>query len=331
MQLYRNRNLFFSHWNYAGHIKTSALNGLNLNNDIVRWSRPSENIIRAEKTFGTVNIEHLYCQFRCTVQGVDVSKWIASTVLNSFDYVIRGRVHLNNAISAHIHVDGLVDGQQLNSKSTLLKQTPQRIEGSIIIGSPKSADMLMPLTFQNMMVGLVNGQNFSGFRANVVERGRRNRIVADIFTDLHFTSPLILDNLSNLLLQNSSRQKHPTKNSHRLFRMSDATDQNVKTKVEKHFHRLAVRDIYPVNISRIIKIAERTDEIEFLIFNENRVQLFTWMTKLCIFRRSSNGKSHISSALFSALYQSVAIWPSGLAYPHLLPRTIFIVVSPNAK
>lgn len=228
VEYFKNLQFFlqFQTFIHTGHIKTSTLNNLNLNNDIVRWSRPRDNIVRADKSFGSVSIEQLYCQFRCSVQGVDVTKWIATSALNSFDYVIRGRVHLNNAIASHIQVDGLVNGQRLTSKSILLKHTPQRIDGSVTVGNSRTDNELMPLTFDNIQVNWVNNQNFSGFRENIVERSRHNRIFANIFTDLHFGQTLIIEHLNNLVLQNSSIRTNPVQQLHHLFRTADEVEEN---------------------------------------------------------------------------------------------------------
>lgn len=192
------------HIHFAGNIKVNTLNNLRLSSDIVRWDRPNENIIRAAKRFGAINIERLYCQDNCLVQGIDIAKWIASSVLNPIDYSINGRVHLHNAVISQMIAVGPVNGVKFNSKTVLLSHTPQRIDGSVIIGKPEQLDTLTPLTFNDMRVSFVNDRNFSEFHANLIRRSHRNRISTEIFTDIQMLSSLSVDNLTNRFLMNSS-------------------------------------------------------------------------------------------------------------------------------
>lgn len=209
------------------------MNNLNLITDIVRWNRQEENVIRAVKTFGTVNINRLYCQLDCTVQGVDITNWFGTSVLNSVDYIIQGTVHLNNAIISHINVIGPVNNATLNSKSTLLKHTPQRIDGSLIIGNSEPVNELRPLTFNNIFAGFINDRNFTEFQSNLIQQNRRNSIRAEIFTNMQFNNGLTVDNLFTSILQNSS-QKIAMDNytiNQQNFRMASDELDNISKKI----------------------------------------------------------------------------------------------------
>lgn len=269
------------------------MNNLNLASDVVRWDRLNANIIQAEKSFGAIDIERLYCEANCLLQGVDVAKWIATSVLNAFDYSINGKIHLHNAIILNLIAVGPVNGVKFNSKTVLLSNVRQRIDGSVTIGRPDQIDMLTPLTFNNLNVGSINGRNFSEFHTNLITRNHRNRIAADIFTDIQMSNTLTIDNLNNLILQNSSNAM-PSENfkqdAQDVFRMaSEEPDNHVEKFADKRFHRMVIRDTYPANISRIFKIAEHNDQTVFITFYEKNIQLFTWHSTLMILQRNTNG------------------------------------------
>lgn len=191
----------------TGSVKATTINNLNLNDDVVRWDRITGNIIRAEKQFETIHIDRLNCQFGCSIQDVNVAEWITKSVFTTLRHnTIQGKVIINNPVMSHVDVFGDVnDNGKFNSKTILLKNTPQKINGTLIIGNRESSDTIVQsLTFDNIYVNFINGRNFSEFHTNLVKRNQNNEIVADIFTNMQFTQPLTIDNLNNVDLTNSS-------------------------------------------------------------------------------------------------------------------------------
>lgn len=193
----------------TGSLKATTINNLNLNDDVVRWDRITGNIIRAEKQFETIFIDRLNCQFGCSIQEVNVDEWITKSVFTTLRHnTVQGKIIINNPVISHVDVFGDVNNNgKFNSKTILLKHAAQQINGTVIIGNRENPNTIVqPLTFDNIYVNFINGQNFTEFHTNLVQRNRNNEIVADIFTNMQFTESLTFDNLNNVDLTNSSNR-----------------------------------------------------------------------------------------------------------------------------
>lgn len=186
-------------WKFAdvsihGNLRSTLINNLNFNNDIVRFSRPEMNIIRAPKIFAGLRVSNLVCD-GCSVNGVDLGEWILKAVLLNNNYTIQGTTYLRNPIISHVNARGTVNNVTFRADEILLKQQRQRIHRNVYIGDPTNP--LQKLTFENMYLNFLNGHNFTDFHLSLVQRrsATQRPIVARVATDMQFTEPLTIDNL----------------------------------------------------------------------------------------------------------------------------------------
>lgn len=77
---------------------TTLINGLDVGNDIVRYSVPLNNVTAPKWFQHRVTINELYSQNGATVQDVNVAEWIRKSVLISGDYTIQGLTVIENPI-----------------------------------------------------------------------------------------------------------------------------------------------------------------------------------------------------------------------------------------
>lgn len=164
-----------------------------MNNDIVRYSRPKENIIYADKNFENVKINHLICGGQCTLQYVNMGEWISKTVMVYSDYVVQGITYIENPIIANVNVLGTVNNQTFNSNTILRKSTEQNILGNVYIRNKPY--QVATLTFGNIYLNYINSYNFSEFYNSLVLRHRRSELNANIFSNIQFLQPLWIDDL----------------------------------------------------------------------------------------------------------------------------------------
>lgn len=187
-------------WKFAdvtinGNLRSTLINNLNFNNDIVRFSRPEMNIIRASKIFSELRVKNLVCQYGCSVNEVDLGEWIAKAVLVNNNYTIQGTTYLQNPVISHVDVLGTVNNMTFRADQILLKQQRQRIYGNVYIGS--QANPLQKLTFESIYLNSLNGHNFTDFHLSLIQRPSitQRRIVANVATNMQFTEPLTIENL----------------------------------------------------------------------------------------------------------------------------------------
>lgn len=180
-----------------GSLPSTTINGLNLDTDVVRWSTPQANIIRAPKRFQSLSMVSLWCQYGCTMQGVDIADWFSNAVFTTTNHTIQGTVYARNAIIQHVEALGLVNNMTFNSQNLLLKNRPQRVNGNLIIGN-RDANKFDPasmnsLTFDNLIVNSLNDRNVSEFFSNLILRN--NTDACEVDTDLEFKDRLDIDDL----------------------------------------------------------------------------------------------------------------------------------------
>lgn len=187
-------------WKFAdvainGNLRSTLINNLNFNNDIVRFSRPEMNIIRASKIFSELRVKNLVCQYGCAVNEVDLGEWIAKAVLVNNNYTIQGTTYLQNPVISHVDVLGTVNNMTFRADKILLKQQRQRIYGNVHIGN--QANPLQKLTFESIYLNYLNGHNFTDFHLSLIQRPSitQRRIVANVATNMQFTEPLTIENL----------------------------------------------------------------------------------------------------------------------------------------
>lgn len=208
----------------VGDLNSITVNNLILKDDIVRWDRPNKNLIRAEKSFKSLSINQLSCHAGCSVQGVDIDEWISKGVLLNMNNTIQGTVFVNDAAFSFIEVLGNVNNDPFNSFTILLKHSDQRIDHTVTIGPNANPNNVTPLTFNEINVNYINGQNFTAFIQNRVTRGPANQINANILSNVQFVEPVTFENLyTSERLLSSTHMDGPKFRS-----MSDKLDEMAK-------------------------------------------------------------------------------------------------------
>lgn len=178
-----------------GSLRSTLINNLNFNNDIVRISRSEMNIIRATKTFSGLRIRNLVCQNGCSVNEVDLGEWIAKAVLVNNNYTIQGTTYLRNPVISHVDALATVNNMTFRADQILLKTPRQSIYRDVHIGNPENP--LQKLTFDSIYLNYLNGQNFTDFQLSLIQRPPTTQrpIVAKVATNMQFAEPLTIENL----------------------------------------------------------------------------------------------------------------------------------------
>lgn len=72
----------------AGDLDT-LVNGFNVATDVARYSSPLNNVT-SFKTFESVAVNNLNCQYGCTLMDVDISDWFSKVTFAGGNYTIQG-------------------------------------------------------------------------------------------------------------------------------------------------------------------------------------------------------------------------------------------------
>lgn len=277
----------------VGDLNAITLNNLNLRDDVVRWSRPSGNIIRAAKSFKSININRFDCRSGCTVQGVDAEEWLTKGVLPNLNYTIQGNVYVNNAAISFVQALGLVNNNTFNSNTILLKSAQQQIDHVISIGTFSNANNITPLTFNEIDVNFINDRNFTEFYKNLISRNAANEIVGNVFSNMQFTKALTFD---NLFTSNRLKGFHHIDGAQ--FRMISNELDDMAEKINehqhfKHFHRMVLRQTLPSksvqSLSKIVDF-DHDDVVKFVAWNGNDIEFYTWNQTTSTLEIDPNGK-----------------------------------------
>lgn len=179
-----------------GNLSSTLINGLNFNNDIVRFSRPELNIVRASKTFNSLRTNNMVCPIEGgSVNGVDIGEWIGKAALLNNNYTIQGTTYLRNPVISHVDALGTVNNMTFRADSILLKQKHQRIYRNVHIGS--QSNPLQKLTFESIYLDYLNEHNFTDFLLSLIQRppSTQRSVAANVATNMQFTEPLTIENL----------------------------------------------------------------------------------------------------------------------------------------
>lgn len=187
-------------WKFAdvkinGNLRSTLINSLNLNNDIVHFSRPEMNIVRASKTFSGLRIRNFVCGDGCSVNEVDLGEWIAKAVLVNNNYTIQGSTYLQNPVISHVDALGTVNNITFRAEQILLKTPRQSIYRNVHIGNPENP--LQKLTFDSIYLNYLNGKNFTDFHSSLTQfpSASQRPLVATVATNLQFAEMLAIENL----------------------------------------------------------------------------------------------------------------------------------------
>lgn len=277
----------------------TALNSVNLNQDVVLWNQPNTygNIIRAEKTFKLLAVDRLTCVFGCKVQDVNVDEWITKAALSMTNATIQGYVYVESPFISQINVLGKFNNNTF--QTILLKNEPQTINGNVYIGNNKPSNVLASLTFNKIFVNFVNGRNFTDFHSSLVKRDRHNDINAKIYANMQFGGPTF-DNLyisqMNGANLSSANFMYPNNQIYRSAstKLEMMVTQLVNRDRNKHFEQMVVRQtFFAANIQRLQRIHHDINGriIEFVALNSsNSVLFYTWNTTTKILNLANNGK-----------------------------------------
>lgn len=254
-----------------GNLNSITVNNLNLKDDVVRWDHPNGNIVRAEKQFKSISIEQLFCYAGCTIQGVDIYEWIGKGVLTTLNYTIQGTVYVNNGAISFIEVLGNVNQDTFNSNTILLKGLHQQINHVVTIGGFK--DHVTPLTFNQIYVNSINGQNFTAFHENLIKRDS-NGINANILSHMQFTEPIVFNSLvsSNRL----SSTHHVNADEFRAIsnELDEINEKIISHQNFKHFNRMVVRQILASD--KFQHLSQLNYQNEFVTWNGTNILFYIW-------------------------------------------------------
>lgn len=268
------------------------MNDLNLKDDVVRWDRSDKNLIKAEKSFNSLSINQLSCHAGCSVQGVDIDEWISKGALLNMNYTIQGTVFINDATFSYIEALERVNNDPFNSLTILLKHSDQRIDHIVTIGPNANSNNVTPLTFNEINVNYINGQNFTAFIQNRVTRGPANQINVNILSNLQFVEPLTFENLytSERLLLSSTHV-----DGQKFWLMSDDLDEMAKQKAQrkdfKHFYRMVTRAVLPADtVQYFNQISSHKEYADFVSWNGTNIQFHMWNRTMNALELNNNGK-----------------------------------------
>lgn len=287
---FQSLTLLFS-FKIVGNLNSVTVNNLNFKDDVVRWDRPDKNLIRAEKSFKSLSINQLSCHAGCSVQGVDIDEWISESVFSNMNYTIQGTVFINDGAFSFIEVPGRVNNDPFNSLTILLKHSDQRIDHIVSIGPNANPNNVKPLTFNEIFVNYINGQNFTAFIQNTVKRGPADQIDANILSNLQFLEPVTFESLYTSERFLSSIHVDGPK-----FRsMSDELDEIAKQVTQrenfKHFYRMVTREALPTDtVQYLSEISSHKEYADFVSWNGTNIQFHTWNRTTNTLEPNNNGK-----------------------------------------
>lgn len=126
-----------------------------------------------------------------------MADWISKAVFTTSNHTIQGTVYARNAVISYVEVLGLVNNMTFNSQNILLKSVPQKLTGTLTIGDDKfDPSSITSLTFENLLVNLINDHNVSEFFTNLIQRGENGIDVNELYTNLEFMDRLDIDDLT---------------------------------------------------------------------------------------------------------------------------------------
>lgn len=289
--------------NGIGNLRGTLINGLNMNNDVVRYSQPEANIIVATKFFENLSINLLRTQKRFTINEVDIDYWITHSILLNKNYTIQGQTRINNPVISHIEAFGTVNGRKFNANNILLKSTNQQINQNIFIGNQNNP--LTKLTFDSIYINSLNGHNFSRFYETLVQRPFPNQpLIANIEANVQFIEPLQVENLqcngqiNNVNFKALTEINHNQINEQYRKALPELYAWHNETLASKQ-HRNTIMDHFvlrqtmPSNkIMQLNKLHNTKDEQNndvFVVVSSNEIEFISWDRKLMKFS-SINGK-----------------------------------------
>lgn len=140
-----------------------------------------------------LHIENLICEGPCTVQDVDLMVWMSTAATTTGNFTIQTPVVIENVtVFSDLAVFGTVNGIKFDRGSLFLKHDRQHIASDVLIRSKFAPqNRIIPVYFENLAVGQINGQNVDDVVLNGVIRGQR----VNANGKLTFTKPLKVTNL----------------------------------------------------------------------------------------------------------------------------------------
>lgn len=259
------------------------MNGLNFAADVARVDRPDLNIVRAKKRFHSLQIDRLECGNGCNVQGIDMDDWISRAAMTGLNHTIQGTVYAQNPIISYIEANGLVNNITINSKTVLLKKTPQTLKGPLIIGNRSRIDSINSLTFDNLYVEFINDKNLTEFFQNLVLQHGRNIDLGEIFSNLEFVDQVNFDNLKILDQLNGINVNEIMSQDHFIYgkeyrmavdELDTIVDKLVRRERFKHFKRFMVRTTLSHDIQNLYQLFGY--DFEFVALNNSNIQFYKW-------------------------------------------------------
>lgn len=226
-----------------GNLESVLINGLNLNNDVVRYSQPKQNIINATKTFDSVEIESLNCRGKCTIQNVQVDQWMRDSVHADFNYTIQGETTLYNPIiSSGVNLYGDLNGHPFNPNNILQKSGTQKITGNVYIGTSDSdTQNILPVTFDNVQIEYLNSILVDEYLQNYISKALYGPNTIALHSNVQFNQPLVVNQLivdHDFYNSNESEILYPTDIQRSIRQQQDKLDgiemlrQELKGKIQ---------------------------------------------------------------------------------------------------
>lgn len=187
-------SLFYS----TGNLESVLINGLNLNNDVVRHSQPHQNLINAPKSFDNLQLDSLICRGKCTIQNVQMVEWMKNSVNVDFNYTIQGQTTLYNAVITNgIVLFGELNGVPFNPNIILQKNGAQTINGNLYIGSSVSnIQNILPVSFDNVQIQYLNSILANDFLRSFSSKALYGSNVIALKSNVQFIQPLVINKLN---------------------------------------------------------------------------------------------------------------------------------------
>ncbi|XP_055704200.1 uncharacterized protein LOC129802424 isoform X2 [Phlebotomus papatasi] len=179
-----------------GDLKNVKINGLDMQEDIVRYDVDFNNVTGLKKCHYLV-VEDLQCEDTCIIQDVDVKKWFAQAVFLIGNHTIHGKITLKNSIFlTDIKVNGLVNNITFNHDTILTKNLEQTIEGNIYIDNrSRDKTKLHSLNFHKLQAETINGRNIEEFLENVATQNDYKSGENLVETPVIFEKSLVAEHL----------------------------------------------------------------------------------------------------------------------------------------
>lgn len=250
----------------TGDLTAVLINGLNLIDDIVRYS--GNNNINGEKIFENLHIDALICRRHCSLQNIRIANWMEDTPSTQFNHTIQGTITLiDPTIPSELSVLGTVNGQAISPKTILLRGIDQHVQGNVFIEAASSATpQILPITFEHVNTEFLNNVHFAQFYQNLVRKPEHGLPAITLQSSIRFQRPLTVGHLTlhgqfyeanANQLPNSYNQvnmQHYQRSMDEVAAMQQELHARLRNSDSKHFNHLIVRQIFGSEVRKVMQV-----------------------------------------------------------------------------